>query len=256
MSWVSRNAVRLTRWSLVIGVIVLFEILTRLNLLSPQTFISPSATVVQIGDLLSSSDFVTKDLSQTLLSVVVAWLGGSAAGVLIGLVVARVDWLNRMTRPYLLLFYALPIFALYPLVVALFGAGHNSITLLGACYAGVNVVVDTSISMRAAKPVWIKTARLVGLSGWAEFIHVLLPAASIGIFNGVRLALSYAVIVVVGSEFLLSDSGLGRRIADAYNGFQLGPMYGCIALVVLTILVLDAILSRLQRSLTRGWVDR
>ena len=59
---------------------------------------------------------------------------------------------------------------------------------------------------------------------------VHLPAAAPHLFTGVRLAVAYAFIGVIASEFILSGEGLGYAIAYSYNNFDNRTMYGLMLL--------------------------
>ena len=61
-----------------------------------------------------------------------------------------------------------------------------------------------------------------------------MPAAVPTIANGVRLALIFALINVVGVEFLINFGGLGELIDDLARRWELPGMYGAILFVILT----------------------
>jgi NitT/TauT family transport system permease protein len=67
----------------------------------------------------------------------------------------------------------------------------------------------------------------------------------------VKLAVAYAFIGVIASEFILSGAGVGYAIAHAYNDFENRTMYGLMLLVVLAVGAANALLDAATRRLRR-----
>ncbi len=61
--------------------------------------------------------------------------------------------------------------------------------------------------------------------------------------TGLKLGLSYAVISVLASEFILSTQGLGHFISIAYDGFDIADMYAGILIVALIALLSTSLIS-------------
>ena len=76
-----------------------------------------------------------------------------------------------------------------------------------------------------------------------------MPCAAPYLFTGVKLALSYAFIGVVGAEFILSRDGLGYEINFAFNNFDNAVMYPLILLILLIATGLNATLQHWERRL-------
>jgi NitT/TauT family transport system permease protein len=85
--------------------------------------------------------------------------------------------------------------------------------------------------------------------------RIVLPAAAPHLFTGVKLAIAYSFVGVLGAEFILSGSGVGYQIAFAFNGFDNERMYALILLVVIVVASVNTALlgweRRLQRRITR-----
>jgi NitT/TauT family transport system permease protein len=67
--------------------------------------------------------------------------------------------------------------------------------------------------------------------------------------TGVRLGLVYALISVVGIEFLINFGGLGELIDDLAQRWEIPMMYGAICFVVLTSICFFYLTERLERWL-------
>ena len=68
------------------------------------------------------------------------------------------------------------------------------------------------------------------MQGW--FGGISLPYAVPYIFTGIKLAVAYSFIGVIGAELIMSRTGLGYEIGYAYNNFDNAVMYPLIVLVL------------------------
>ena len=82
-----------------------------------------------------------------------------------------------------------------------------------------------------------------------QFWKILLPAALPTIFVGLRLGLIFALINIVGVEFLINFGGLGQLINDLAERYDLPGTYAAICFVVLVSVVFFARWKRIERWL-------
>ena len=75
-----------------------------------------------------------------------------------------------------------------------------------------------------------------------------LPAAAPHIVTGVKLAVAYAFIGVIGSEFIMSRGGIGYEISFAYTNFDNATMYPLILLILIASVAINGVLSRVGSS--------
>ncbi len=81
---------------------------------------------------------------------------------------------------------------------------------------------------------------------------ILLPAALPSIFVGLRLGLIFAMINIVGVEFLINFGGLGQLINELAERYDLPGTYGAIFFVILVTVVIFYLTERLERWLRPG----
>jgi NitT/TauT family transport system permease protein len=104
--------------------------------------------------------------------------------------------------------------------------------LIGFMLALVAVIVNTLNGLDRVPRVLIKTARVHRLGPVATACKVSLPYAVPYIFTGIKLAVAYSFIGVIGAELIMSRTGLGYEIGFAYNNFDNAVMYPLIVLVL------------------------
>ena len=76
-----------------------------------------------------------------------------------------------------------------------------------------------------------------------------LPFCAPYLITAAKLALAYAFIGVIGSEFIMARSGMGYEIGFAFLNFDNATMYPLIVLVLLLSIVLNGVLTHWEKKL-------
>lgn len=240
-------------WVLVVAAAAVIEIAPRTGWVDPFSLVPLSAWVRTAISLLGDGEFWATALLPTLTAMGLAAALSIVSGVMLGWVLWRLPLVRRAVDPWMTTYYAIPTFALYPLLVAVLGVGMLPIVLLATLFAVVAVAVNTLAGFDAVPPTAERLSRSLLLTRRQHFRKVLFPSALPGIIVGVRLALSYSIISVLASEFILASRGLGRYIAVAYNNFAVDEMYAGVLLVLGIAVSANALVSMLIRRIT--WLE-
>jgi len=193
-----------------------------------------------LADLVGSGEI----LPHTLASLGRAGTGFFTAvivGITAGVLMARVRLVQLALEPILMLIYPVPKPALIPLFMVWLGIGNFSKIAVIALACLVPIVVATFNGARSVDPILLWSARARGTSERRLLWRVVLPAALPQIAAGVRTAIAIAIIVLVSSEFISSETGLGYLIFS-YGG--VGAEAAMLA-VVLYLALLGYALDRL-----------
>ena len=227
------------------------EIICRAGWVSPVTLIPPSAMVAAmihaLGDPATLGDF-----GLTVSEVAAATALAAIIGVIVGLVLHALPRLRYAFEPLIASYYALPLFALYPVLVVIFGVGPRPIIATGVMYAAMSVVVGTLAGLDRVPVVFRKAAKVHRLGPLKTATRILVPACAPEIIGGIALSVGYAFVAVIASEFLLASAGVGHAIADAYNTFQTGRMYGLVLALALLVVLINGVLRRFRSRLAIG----
>lgn len=189
------------------------------------------------------------DIATTSSDVAVAVLFATVLGFLVGAALQGMPRLRRVIEPVLASYYALPVFVFYPLLIVIFGANRWPIIILGFMFAVVAMIMNTMVGIDNIPRVLLKAAKTLQMGRWRTALLIKLPAITPYLFAGAKLALSYAIIGVVASEFILSDSGIGYSIAFAYNDFNNNTMYALVLLIVLLVGAINTLLHAVEKRI-------
>lgn len=241
-------------WTLIIVVAGLgfVEVVARLGVVSRTTLIPVTEMIVGAAGLLATPSFYLTAVLPSLASILLAFVIASVVGIAAGYVVWRFALIRLAVDPYLTAYYAIPVFALYPAMIALWGQGIVPITALAAIFAVVAVIMSAMTGFDSTPPVIRKLAQSMEVGGARYFFKFLLPYSLPHILVGLRLAFLYAFLSVLAAEFLLSSYGLGFFIQNAYVRFAVVQMFGAILIVIVLAVVLERLITYLVRRLS--WI--
>ncbi len=195
-----------SRWFRQLGIlaacVAALEIVCRAGLVKPTDLVPPTVMVRSMAGALSQYATL-KDFVLTLSSVVVSIIIAAVLGIAAGIVLHSLPRVRRACDPFIASYYALPLFALYPVLVIIFGIGPTPIIFTGVLYAAMSVLIGTLSGLDHIPRVLRKTAKVHRLGLLATIIRIYVPACSAEILGGITLSVSYAFVAVIASEFLL-----------------------------------------------------
>jgi NitT/TauT family transport system permease protein len=142
-----------------------------------------------------------------------------------------------------------PVFVFYPMFIVLFGLNDIPKIVIGFLYAVAAVVINTLNGLDRIPPVLLKTGQVYGMSRSNIALRIVLPFAAPYLFTGVKLAIAYSFIGVIGSEFILSSDGLGHSISYAYHNFDNVTMYSLILFILVVVLTINMSLHSWEKVL-------
>jgi len=242
------SRVALYRAAVVAAAIALLEVLCLTGVIDKITMQAPHLIARDLWRLLASGQMngaIAKTATNTALALVLALCVGVVAGALIH----RWRGLRDTLEPLFATYYAVPVFAFYPFFIVVFGLGDLPQILIAFMLGVVAMIVNTLNGLDRVPTVLLKTARIMRLSPLQTALRLTLPAAAPYILTGAKLAVAYAFIGIIGSEFILSRGGIGYEISFAYTNFDNAVMYPLIVLILIASIAINSVLGRVERTL-------
>jgi ABC-type nitrate/sulfonate/bicarbonate transport system permease component len=173
----------------------------------------------------------------------------AAVGIPLGYLLYRRPLLGGAYENWIAALFSAPLILLYPMFLVVFGRSPAVCVAMGFLVGVIPVILKTREGFLAARPVLVNVARAFGANGSEVLRKVLLPAARPAIFTGLRLCLIYAMINVVGIEFLANLGGLGYLVGEMFDRYDIPAMYAAIVCLVLTSALFYALTGRAERWL-------
>lgn len=230
------------RCLLVLAIVAVLEALCRGGVIDRFTMPPPSRIAEDLVGLLAAGKLygaIGKTLSNVAVAFALAVVIGLAAGVLIH----KFRLLREALDPLFATYYAIPVFAFYPLLIILFGLGDLPQIMIAFMMSVIAMIVNTLNGIDRVPIVLIKTARMARMSPVETALRMTLPYAMPHLVTGMKLALAYALIGIIGSEFIMSRGGMGFEIAFAYTNFDNAVMYPLIVLILAISVGVNALIG-------------
>jgi ABC-type nitrate/sulfonate/bicarbonate transport system permease component len=224
------------------------EVLVQTGLVSRFIVPPPSEILGSFGRVIVEEHVFSRFL-QTLTECLVAGVMLTVFGVAGGVLMNRFNLLQQACETWVAAMASAPIVLMYPLFMVIFGRSAWTIIMMGFVSALPPVILKTIEGISGTRKVLINVGRSFNLTPSQQFWKILFPAALPTIFVGIRLGLIFALINVVGVEFLINYGGLGQLINDLAERYDLAGTYAAICFVVLVSVLFFVVLEKIERWL-------
>jgi ABC-type nitrate/sulfonate/bicarbonate transport system permease component len=211
-----------------IGPLLLFgvwQLVIAAQWVKPVLLPPPGETLAHLWEVVASGaireDFVST-LVRTLSAFGIAVLIGVPLGVMLGSSVNA----YRSVEFLIDFFRSTPSSALIPLFLLIFGITDANKIAIAAFAAVLLVLFNSAYGVMNAKKTRVMAAQIMGVSRWHVFKDVMLMESLAQTFVGLRTGVSMSLVIVIVAEmFIGSETGLGHRIIDAQQVFNVKDMY-------------------------------
>ncbi len=234
-------AVLLLAWIAVTGV----------RLVDPIILPAPWSVLRAAGGMLRGR--MVADVALTLGRVFAALLIAAGVGIPIGLYLGyRKRWYQMLEGPLHAL-RSIPASALFPLFLIVVGIGETSIVALAAYPSLLVILVNTVTGATLANKRRLYQAKLFGLSSFETITDIVFYEALPNIFDGVRTAASYSMVLVIAVEMFvgLGERGLGRAIYEYQATYRIPEAYAAVLVAGTIGILLNLGVNTLEHRMLR-----
>ena len=205
-------------------VIAIWELLSRSGRIDSR-FWPPPSTLWDTSVTMIQEDGLFGDIRITVARILLGFLFGAIPGIVLGLAMGLFWPVRVFFMPLATIVYSIPKIAVLPLMIIAFGIGETSKLVTVALSIFFLVALSTMSGVLELDGSYRDVARNLGASRSELFLTVALPGALPSIFTGLRLALGFALVVVVGTEFVNAKSGLGYVIWNSYQTLRIRQIF-------------------------------
>jgi NitT/TauT family transport system permease protein len=191
------------------------------------------------------------DAMGSMYRVVLGFVIGAGLALPLGLVMGASQRVYAWCNPLLQVLRPIPPIAYIPLAILWFGLGNPPAVFLIALGAFFPVLMNAITGVRNVDGIYLRAARNLGANQRTLFLRVILPAAVPYILSGVRIGIGTAFIVVIVSEMIAVNNGLGFRILEAREYFWSDKIMAGMISIGLLGLAIDVGMNKLNNHLLR-----
>jgi NitT/TauT family transport system permease protein len=214
-------------------------------------FLSDPISVIRVLYEIIADGTLWWHLEWTLVEMTLGYVLGVSVGLVLAIAITSLPWATQIVRPMMLGLFAIPKVALAPLIIVWFGIYLVPKIVLAASLVLFIVYFNTVAGIVAVNHRTQEVLRVMGASSFAVLTKLTLPSAMPYIFTAMRITVPGALIGAIIGEFLSSNRGIGFLIAAASSRYDTARVFAGILSLLIFVLLLNAVISRLERYQAR-----
>lgn len=203
-------------------------------------------SVITIADslwTLTADGTLLTEGSSTFLHAGIAWLIGCSVGCVAGVAAGRSAAIRAWLIPFVRSTYGTPRIALYPVIILVFGLGVQSVIILAVLEVFYPMTLALYEGSRSVQRDHGWLSQNVGASRYVVIKDIVIPSALPNLFTGMRVSFPLGLLIIVFTELIGENRGLGYVIAKSQAWFEPADAIAVILVLGVVGLVVDRILA-------------
>jgi NitT/TauT family transport system permease protein len=182
------------------------------------------------------------DMGVTLYETIAGFIIGNIVGSITGMSLWYFPRLSQVSRPYIIAFGSIPIFALSPIIIIWFGIGLKSKIILAAMSTVVVSIVQAYEGAIQTDQKLIDLILSMGASKFVAFKKVVVPSTMSWLLAGYKINVGFALLGAFIGEFISSEAGLGHMIIQAMGLFNIPlVLTGVVGICILSLILVKCV---------------
>ena len=208
-----------------------------------------SVTTSDTGKRGLSNYFLWEHLWASLWRLIQGIFFALVLGIPLGLLMATVPPIRRVTEPFVDFIRSIPPLAYYSLLIIWFGIEDTSKIWLLFLAAVAPITLSVISGVEGVPQGRVDSARSLGANRWQTLVFVTLPSVMPELLTGLRLAIGFAFTTIVAAETVDGIPGIGGLAWQTKKFQQTDVAILCIIVIGLTAIVLDRIVKVVERRI-------
>jgi NitT/TauT family transport system permease protein len=242
--------VALVRWSTVLVVVAVWELVARGPLAGNEYVTAPSRIVsdglpfVFQGDVLEAFGVTT---GRFLAAFAISTVVGTVIGVFLGRLHQAIF---RGARDVVSVLYALPQVPFYPLFVLWLGIGTRSEIAFGAAHGILPVILITMTAAARTQPSLLDASLAMGAGRIARTRLVVIPAVLPDIVSAAKIGAALSLLGVLLGQLMISVDGVATVLSAQISNHQAARLDAVILVVCAGAVAVNVLLGAVERRLS------
>jgi ABC-type nitrate/sulfonate/bicarbonate transport system permease component len=236
------------RISSVLVFLMLWEAVVRFGLVQKFLVAAPTQVALEIWTM-SLEGPLLEHIGASMSRVLMGYTLALVTGVLIGALMGWFRWLDDIVDPLVELFRPVSPLAILPLAILWLGIGQASkiFVIWYGCF--FPILLNTYAGVRSVPKSNVEAAQTLGAHAGEMLRHVVFFNSLPMIMTGARISFAVGMIVIIASEMVAADKGLGYLILTAQQTFKTVELYVGITSIALIGFAGDRVLRALRTRL-------
>jgi NitT/TauT family transport system permease protein len=235
------------------ALILLWQLLFELHIWSSYLLPEPSQVLSALQRYVDNG-LLLDSIQSTMQRMLVGFAIAFALGIVIGVSISLVGWLDETLGTLVVGMQSLPSITWLPLAILWFGLSEQAITfvvVMGSVWA---IAISARDGVRQIPPLQRRAALVFGASRWQTIRYVTLPGMLPSMAQGLKMGWSFSWRSLMAGELLFTTSGLGRMLELGRDLNNMALVIGIMGVIVVVGMSFDRLLFvPLERWVHRRW---
>jgi NitT/TauT family transport system permease protein len=244
------NTFRLLPWvvtpALVVVIVLAWHLIVTWGNVNPFLFPPPASVGEKFVALLTGPALWGHTLT-TLTEILAGFAIAVVAGVVVGVTLGKLPWLEVSLRPLIVISQVAPKVAFIPIFVIWFGFGLTSKVVLSALLAFFPIMLNMLLGVRSVEQGHREVMRSLNATRAQTLMQLEMRSLQPYLFAGMEVAIVLATTGAIVGEYLSGSEGLGFMVVSSMNSLDAAMTFALILWLSLIGLALYIVVNELKR---------
>jgi NitT/TauT family transport system permease protein len=217
---------------------------------SVPTYMAPSPIAV-IDAFRENAGQLWTNFWPTIIEALLGFTCGNLAAILLAVLFVHSRNAERAFFPIAVFMHTIPIIAVAPILVLIFGNGLAPKIIIAAMICFFPTLVNMVRGLKAVPPATLDLMRVLSASNSEIFWKVRIQSSLPFLFAALKIASTTCVIGAIVAEWIGSSFGLGALIIEATYNFRSPLLYATVFTAAFLAVALFSIVSTAEKRLIR-----
>ncbi|MCQ1855185.1 ABC transporter permease [Neorhizobium galegae] len=214
------------------------------------TFMAPSPVEVAYA-FHDNAKLLWTNMLPTILEAFLGFVFGNLVAILLAIWFVHSATAEKAFYPIAVFIKAIPIIALAPILVLIFGNGLAPKIIIAGLICFFPTLVNMVQGLKSASPAMLDLMRVLSASNTEILWKVRLPSSMPFLFAALKIAATSSVMGAIVAEWIGSSFGLGALIIEATYNFRSPLLYATVVIAAVLAVVLFFIVSVIEARMIR-----
>lgn len=191
-------------------------------------FLFPKLSEIVL-EILKNLPFLLSNAGITMAEALMGFVIGNMLGFILAAIFVHFKTAERGVYPLAIIFKTVPLVALAPFLIIMFGIGISSKIAIVSIACFFPILVNTIKGLRATDRESLDLFKSLSASRWQTFIKLRIPNSLPYVFPALKTSAMFSVLGAIMGEFVGANAGIGYLILASAQMFDMPAMFATIA---------------------------
>jgi ABC-type nitrate/sulfonate/bicarbonate transport system permease component len=208
------------------------------------------------SDAIANQRLVMSALWQTLLDASIGFSFGLFFATLIAALFTLFRSLENALMPIAMLLRSVPLIAMAPILILIFGRGQTTVAVMGAIVVLFPALVNIVFGLRSASSAMLDVATVYGANKFAVLRYVAYPSSLPSFFAAVKISVPGAITGALLVEWLATGQGIGYGIISAIGRAKTNEVWAYVVVITLVSILLYNLVGLLENYVLKRFAPQ